>query len=203
MAEEEIDEFAVDSPAFNLFLLELQELQYGATPNDHTRPWSWFDICTIHGKPFRAPYKPWQEMNQQQARDFHQFPADVPNVNSERGYCSHSSILFTSWHRPCLAMMEQSIYLAAHRIAGTFAATPKADIYREAAERVRLPYWDPFVARVLLEERPGTRNQRVWRCGISQVLCSQKLKVECPDPRRPRVLFTKSIDNPFTVMSSL
>lgn len=44
-------------------------------------------LTGIHG----FPYVPWNE---------------VPGVNFTMGYCQHASILFPSWHRPYLALVE-------------------------------------------------------------------------------------------------
>ncbi|KIJ30584.1 hypothetical protein M422DRAFT_214484 [Sphaerobolus stellatus SS14] len=84
---------------------------------------SWFQIAAIHGKPFIA-YD------------------NVGEIGSHGGYCCHSSILFPSWHRPFVALMEQLLGGHVKSIASEFVDPAQRKRYTEAAERFRLPYWD-------------------------------------------------------------
>ena len=106
---------------FNMFLLALQGMQ-NVTENDDL---SYFQVSGIHGYPF----VPWQED-----------PGFVP-ANRNRGYCTHSSAIFTTWHRPYLLLLEQLLCDQARTIAEQFQGDDAAR-YQAAAEEVRLPYWD-------------------------------------------------------------
>lgn len=106
---------------FNMFLLALQAIQ-NVTESDDL---SWYQIAGIHG----YPYTPWQED-----------PGFLP-ANSGRGYCTHSSAIFTTWHRPYLVLLEQLLCDQARSIAEQFQGDD-AERYQAAAEEVRIPYWD-------------------------------------------------------------
>ncbi|KAF7537431.1 hypothetical protein G7054_g3742 [Neopestalotiopsis clavispora] len=84
---------------------------------------SWFQIAGIHGKPFVA----WDEEPQRGA---------TPN----RGYCTHNSILFSTWHRPYLLLWEQVIYELMKDEVKKFQG--EEDQFLTALESWRFPYWD-------------------------------------------------------------
>jgi tyrosinase len=69
---------------WNLYLLGLAEFQK-APPADLL---SYYQLAGIHGE----PYVPWNNVGGLQ--------------NPTSGYCTHSSILFLTWHRPYLALYE-------------------------------------------------------------------------------------------------
>lgn len=71
------------------------------------------------------PYTPWQ------------YPASA-TVNPDRGYCTHRSAIFLTWHRPYLALIEQLLHAEAVAIARNFTGTA-ATRYQAAADNVRLP----------------------------------------------------------------
>ena len=52
---------------------------------------SYFQIAGIHGQPL----VPWDE--------------NTKSVSQGLGYCTHDSILFPSWHRPYMLLVEVSI----------------------------------------------------------------------------------------------
>ncbi|KAK3996859.1 putative tyrosinase [Cladorrhinum sp. PSN332] len=65
-----------------------------------------------------------------------------PTPGSEdTGYCTHSSVLFPTWHRPYMALYEQVLYSLAQMIAGWWPENERRQ-YQEAARRFRIPYWD-------------------------------------------------------------
>ncbi|KAI5782554.1 common central domain of tyrosinase-domain-containing protein [Geopyxis carbonaria] len=107
-----------NADVFNMFLLALQSLQ--ATPEELDE--SFYAVCGIHG----IPYVPWQGQG---------------NANTPAGYCTHRSVLFVTWHRPYLILLEQLLHQHAKRIAARFPAASRAR-WQTAAEQVRLPYWD-------------------------------------------------------------
>ncbi|KAI5780894.1 hypothetical protein EDC01DRAFT_667616 [Geopyxis carbonaria] len=104
---------------WNLYLLSLISLQ--STPEPSAL--SYYSLASIHG----APHTPFQSR--------------PPAVPQNTGYCPHSSILFGAWHRPYLALYEQSLVSHATRIAARFRGSERAR-YIEAARTLRTPYWD-------------------------------------------------------------
>jgi tyrosinase len=70
---------------WNLYLLGLQDLQKKPV----TDLLSYYQLAGIHGEPF----VPWNGVAGNQNATF-------------GGYCTHSSILFLTWHRPYLAVYE-------------------------------------------------------------------------------------------------
>ncbi|KAF8471757.1 hypothetical protein BDZ91DRAFT_760403 [Kalaharituber pfeilii] len=109
---------------FNMFILALESLM--ATPEDLDL--SWWGIAGIHG----APYEAWQ-------MDPNVGPAGP--YNTWLGYCTHGSPIFSTWHRPYVLLLEQSLQRRALEIAEQFTG-PSHDTYAAAAEQLRLPYWD-------------------------------------------------------------
>ncbi|KAF7505863.1 hypothetical protein GJ744_012485 [Endocarpon pusillum] len=104
-----------------MLMLSLQAVQ-NVTEDDDL---SYYQVAGIHG----YPYVPWQED-----------PGFVP-ANPNRGYCTHSSAIFTTWHRPYLVLLEQLLCDKARSIAEEFQGSD-AGRWQAAAEEVRIPYWD-------------------------------------------------------------
>ncbi|KAF3904020.1 Tyrosinase [Arthrobotrys entomopaga] len=102
-----------------MLLLAWQKIQ--ADPDSD--PFGHYQLSGIHG----APYIPWQ--------------MGPGSYDYSRGYCTHGSALFTTWHRPYLLALEQSLFNAAMTIASTFTGSAQTQ-YLAAASRLRLPYWD-------------------------------------------------------------
>jgi len=86
-----------------------------------TDPMSYYQIAGIHG----LPHIPWGE------------PASA-DQDPQTGYCTHASVLFATWHRPYLALIEQRISAHANNEANKFRGD-QAERWRNAAARVRLP----------------------------------------------------------------
>ncbi|KAI9812447.1 MAG: hypothetical protein M1827_004678 [Pycnora praestabilis] len=115
---EEFNNFQNSGPAFDLYILALQYIQ--TRNQSHTL--SYYQIAGIHGRPFI----PWE---------------GVDGPNTYAGYCTHSSILFPPWHRPYLALFEQTLWNNAEWIAQTYPYSQQAT-YIAAARTLRIPYWD-------------------------------------------------------------
>ncbi|KAK6337344.1 hypothetical protein TWF730_002747 [Orbilia blumenaviensis] len=116
-----IEDMQTQKPdSFNLLLLAWRELQLASERDDL----SFYQLSRIHG----APFGPWQ------------MPAEG-NYNRQLGYCTHHSVIFLSWHRPFLLLLEQTLYRKAREIASRFSGGARTR-YQAAAEGVRLPYWD-------------------------------------------------------------
>lgn len=117
----EIRQLQQNADQWNLYLLALDRLQNV----NQTELLSWYQLCGIHGRPYVA----WDNV---QAT-----PGD-----EQSGYCTHSSILFPTWHRPYLALYEQVVYSLMQQIVGEFQAGSDRDRYSTAATTFRIPYWD-------------------------------------------------------------
>lgn len=117
----EIRQLQQNADQWNLYLLALDRLQNV----NQTEQLSWYQISGIHGRPYVA----WDNVE-----------ASPGDENS--GYCTHSSILFPTWHRPYLALYEQVLYSLMQQIVGEFPAGSDRDRYSTAASTFRIPYWD-------------------------------------------------------------
>nr|BBU25293.1 tyrosinase [Grifola frondosa] len=117
----EINDFIKDEDMLNIYLLALTNVQ-NADQNEVT---SAYQVGGIHG----LPYTPWNGVNP--AED-HRFP----------GYCTHGSVIFPTWHRPYVALIEQVLYEEAVHIAASYTDPKLKTKYGDAAKRFRQPYWD-------------------------------------------------------------
>jgi len=102
---------------WNLYLLAMAQYQ----SIDQSDMISYYQIAGIHGRPFVR----WDNV------------AYAPGGTG--GYCTHSSTLFPTWHRPYLALFEQVLYRIVQDIAASFENSTD---YRAAATTFRVPYWD-------------------------------------------------------------
>jgi tyrosinase len=59
----------------------------------------------------------------------------------QRGYCTHGSIIFPTWHRPYLSLYEQILWNNTQTIAKQYPSSNRAT-YQAAADSFRMPYWD-------------------------------------------------------------
>ncbi|KAK4167136.1 hypothetical protein QBC43DRAFT_8498 [Cladorrhinum sp. PSN259] len=110
---------------FNLLILGLKNFQ----AIDENALTSYYQVAGIHG----LPYKPWNGVGSN---------SDWQSTSGFGGYCTHSSILFLTWHRPYLALYEQSLYNSVQNVAKQFPAGALRDKYVKAAESFRTPYFD-------------------------------------------------------------
>ncbi|KAE9377099.1 Di-copper centre-containing protein [Stipitochalara longipes BDJ] len=106
-----------DTPTWSLYIQALSTMQ-SMDENDQL---SYFQIAGIHGR----PYITWNNAS------------EVPG-SGWGGYCTHGSILFLTWHRPYLVLVEQLLASHVQAIAQSYNST----IYEAAANNFRLPYWD-------------------------------------------------------------
>ncbi|KAG7292775.1 hypothetical protein NEMBOFW57_002817 [Staphylotrichum longicolle] len=110
---------------YNLLILGLKNLE----GQDASTSTSYYQIAGIHG----LPYKPWNGVGS---------TTNWQSTSGFGGYCTHSSILFLTWHRPYLALYEQSLYNAVQAVAKQFPQGALRDKYVEAAKTFRAPYFD-------------------------------------------------------------
>lgn len=134
----DIDVFLLKYPdTFNLFCLALGELM---NDSDTTKIMGYYQIAGIHGLPSAT----WDGVS---STTKSRIGTMIDDAVQYSGYCVHGFPEFPTWHRPYLAMLEQSIYLKMLEIAGRFPQKADQDTYRTAAQDFRLPYWDYFRAR--------------------------------------------------------
>ncbi|KAL8999226.1 MAG: hypothetical protein Q9169_001891 [Polycauliona sp. 2 TL-2023] len=101
----------------NLYVLALNQYQQ----MNQTDVRSYFQLSSIHGRPFTE----WD---------------GVPLVQN-MGYCSHTSNLFATWHRPYVLAFEQVLYGIVQEVATSITNDTTGD-YKTAASTFRHPYWD-------------------------------------------------------------
>ncbi|CAJ2502021.1 Uu.00g048740.m01.CDS01 [Anthostomella pinea] len=116
----ELRDLEKDEDKWNLYLLALSWMQY----TDQESPFSWYQIAGIHG----APGLTWADVE------------PVPG-SENTGYCTHVSILFPTWHRPYMALYEQTLYNIVQFIA-TLYPSDQLERIQKAADAFRMPYWD-------------------------------------------------------------
>ncbi|KAJ1300272.1 hypothetical protein OPQ81_005099 [Rhizoctonia solani] len=124
----EIRKLVLQKQQFTLFVLAWNEIRKTDYKPAAAR---YGEQAGIHG----MPYQPWLGD-----------PKGQPKEGDDvfRGYCNHGSVLFPTWHRPSLMLLEQSISEAAYKLADGFAKDhpEEASVWRDAAHKLRFPYWD-------------------------------------------------------------
>ncbi|KAI5776389.1 hypothetical protein EDC01DRAFT_479471 [Geopyxis carbonaria] len=116
----EINQLLANKDLKNLYLLALEEMQAKA----FDKPTSWYALAGIHG----GPFEPWN--------------GELDGRGSKEGwYCTHSSVIFLTWHRPYLAIFEQELYNCVQSVLKTFSAE-KQKTLKPLADNFRMPYWD-------------------------------------------------------------
>ncbi|KAI4093348.1 MAG: hypothetical protein LQ344_002936 [Seirophora lacunosa] len=113
----EIRQLRKNQPQWNLYLLALNRFEQ----MDHSDVRSYYQLSGIHGRPFTE----WD---------------GVPMIQ-DMGYCSHTSNLFATWHRPYIVAFEQVLYGIVQEVATSIANDTNGE-YKEAALTFRHPYWD-------------------------------------------------------------
>ncbi|KAG5637088.1 hypothetical protein H0H81_005821, partial [Sphagnurus paluster] len=121
----EITDLVKIDDQFSLFVQALIKMQAGAT-TDYS---SHYSIGGIHGFPFRA----WGGSDPEGP------VSGAPSDTNWDGYCTHGSVLFPTWHRPYVALFEQTLCSHAQEIAKGY---PDQARWTTAAKQLRLPYWD-------------------------------------------------------------
>ncbi|KAL8792906.1 MAG: hypothetical protein Q9195_004483 [Heterodermia aff. obscurata] len=166
----DIDELLFRHPkTFNLFLLALAELQDETKSNKDKM--GWFQIAGIHG----LPLQDWDGVK--------------ASSTGKGSYCPHGTILFPTWHRPYLAMMEQTIYNKMLTIAGKFK---DSDSWTQEVQKFRLPFWDYLRPRGGNTRFPGVKDRKYgttgygWDFSVPYILEVEQVMVYMPyDDSRP------------------
>ncbi|KAJ5833967.1 tyrosinase [Penicillium riverlandense] len=122
-ARQEIHDLYKDKGQWQLYLLGLRK--WYDIPADH--PLSYFQIAGIHG----MPYKQWNEEETQKI-----------GLNETIGYCTHTTVLFPSWHRPYLVMYEQRLQEVLMQEVLPKIPSAEQVKWKKEIEKFRVPYWD-------------------------------------------------------------
>ncbi|GKT42783.1 tyrosinase [Colletotrichum spaethianum] len=89
----EIDDLLQDVELANLYFLALEAFM---SKKIFESPFSYYEICGIHGQPWRA----WDGVTSAE------FGSTRGNTDPQSGYCSHGSVVFPTWHRVYVAQFE-------------------------------------------------------------------------------------------------
>lgn len=133
----EIRQLEQNTDQWNIFLLGLARFQQ----TDQSNLTSYYQIAGIHGR----PYIPWDDV------------APAPGVTYP-GYCMHVLNLFLSWHRPYLALFEQTLFEHMVDAVNEFPRGSQRQRYASAVLSWRFPYWD-WAA-------PPPSGQSVWPASL-------------------------------------
>ncbi|CAG8539060.1 22035_t:CDS:2 [Gigaspora margarita] len=152
----------------NLFLQGLAVVQ----SRDATDPTSFYAVAGIHG----LPYVPYDLLPDET------IPSSDWNsseTNRWGGYCHHGDILFPTWHRPYVLLLEMLVYEAARDLiyndkAQNYPAGSETDEYKQEVEKLRFPYWD--------WASPSTLTN-----GVPSVLFDEYVFVDNPTQKNVRI----------------
>ncbi|KAK9805286.1 hypothetical protein WJX72_011147 [[Myrmecia] bisecta] len=149
------------APQLDLFLQACQRVQ----ERNSSSPTSYFQIAGIHGQPYVA----WDNVMGSASPSG---PVSIePATRDEfQGYCWHSSVLFPTWHRPYMLLMEQEVRKEALALAEQYPE-PRRREYKDAAHQLRYPYWD------------WTSNVSAGY-GVPEILLQQRVNVTTPEGKR-------------------
>ncbi|KAI7302472.1 Di-copper centre-containing protein [Hortaea werneckii] len=117
----EIRELEKNADQWNIYLLGLARWQ----ATDQRDKLSYYQVAGIHGR----PYSPWDGVQPGKGIDY-------------PGYCIHVSNVFLPWHRPYLALYEQTLHQHIIAAVNEFPAGAIRQKYASAALAWRMPYWD-------------------------------------------------------------
>ncbi|CAG8820693.1 29691_t:CDS:1, partial [Gigaspora margarita] len=117
-------------PQFDLFIQSYQSIY--DRPYEDMR--SFYQVAGIHGLPYSA--------YDGVVDDEHEYNNDTDWAKGRwGGYCHHGDILFATWHRPYMLLIESLLANEAKQIALQYPDNEK-EKYVEAAKQLRHPYWD-------------------------------------------------------------
>ena len=94
-------------------------------------PLSFHMIASIHGAgahPYRGAENNTSPFNNSTA---------AKNGDRWMGYCEHNDVLFPTWHRPYVLLLEKSITSTASKIAQLYPSGPTRSAYVKAAQELR------------------------------------------------------------------
>ncbi|KAG2125794.1 common central domain of tyrosinase-domain-containing protein [Suillus clintonianus] len=125
---------------FALFILAYTAIQQRPdAPQVIEEPAATFtEIASIHGRPFIE----WAgDRNKDTSTDFDDADRTTARFG---GYCTHGAVVFPTWHRPYVMLIEQSIGNIAEQLAHDIEAKNPREggVWVNAAKELRFPYWD-------------------------------------------------------------
>ncbi|KAJ5628581.1 hypothetical protein N7490_010809 [Penicillium lividum] len=172
----EIEEFLGDNNMTNIFLLALEAMHQEAMEPEHKQNW-WtaYSLGAIHG----SPKEKWDGIE----------PSTADPKISPYGYCTHGMLMFPTWHRVYIGMFEQAVANKVREIAESFGDDEGRLSYLSAADRFRLPYWDPTLPRNEGTDNNGTFSEEIW--GFPLIFRQRKVWV-----KRPHGKMATQIHNP-------
>ncbi|CAG8584266.1 17020_t:CDS:2, partial [Cetraspora pellucida] len=95
---------------------------------------SFYQVAGIHGLPF----EPYDGVT----GGAHEYKNETDWQEGRfGGYCHHGSVLFPTWHRPYMLLIESLLVNEAQQIAYQYPDNEK-EKYIEASKQLRHPYWD-------------------------------------------------------------
>ncbi|CAG8596625.1 3557_t:CDS:2 [Funneliformis mosseae] len=119
---------------------------------DADDPRSFCAVAGIHG----LPYKPYDLFHDEQepSTDYH------GEKHRWGGYCHHGDILFPTWHRPYVLLLEMLIYDAAEEMINNNPdiyrpGDKETEEYKQELEKLRFPYWDWASPSTLVQGLPS------------------------------------------------
>ncbi|RIA91548.1 hypothetical protein C1645_821961 [Glomus cerebriforme] len=164
----------------DLFLLGFAAVQQKDDPND---PTSFYQIAGIHG----LPYEPYDGVT----GTYNKKNADT----HWGGYCRHGDILFPTWHRPYIMLLEQCIYNEAKKLVSSIYQNDQR--YKEALENLRFPFWDWASPSTLAHGVPSFFSDETVKVTIRIEGKDSKKVGDIPNPLRaytlPKNLGTMSL----------
>lgn len=108
---------------------------------------------------------------------------EQPQNRDYSGYCVHGQQEFPTWHRPYLAMIEQTIYKRMADLAEQYPPANK-QTYRDAVKKFRLPYWDYYRPRGKAVTFPGVVNNGTttakYDFSVPQIFTVDKVMLKTP-----------------------
>ncbi|RIB12709.1 common central domain of tyrosinase-domain-containing protein [Gigaspora rosea] len=165
-------------------------------------PTSYWAVASIHG----LPYEPYDFLETDTIKDTDWHPPTDADLASNKplqpgGYCHHGDILFPTWHRPYVLLLEKLIHDEAKKIAMKYPEKSddpdkkgklRSD-YLKALEELRFPYWDWASPATLEKGVPSVLTDDL----IPDVETPDGKKISIPNPLRsytlPRDLGTLSL----------
>lgn len=121
--------FAPDNMKMSNLFLQAMHAMMELPPEDHR---SYYQIAGIHGLPFVA-YR--DSVNKS-------YSLDPSKLHGWAGYCQHGSVLFPTWHRAYMILIEKTMIDLSKDIASRFENKTVREEYQRVAEQIRFPYWD-------------------------------------------------------------
>ncbi|KAI8612652.1 hypothetical protein BC830DRAFT_544785 [Chytriomyces sp. MP71] len=105
----------------SLFLLAFEYIQRELNETD---PRSFAALASIHGEPTSVVFD------------------SYPGEKMHGGYCQHGNVLFPTWHRPLIALVESVIIDVALNVIAPRYASNDSQSWMDAATSIRFPYYD-------------------------------------------------------------